>query len=244
MGKPDYAQLALPPPPQGRPYVLMNMVMSVDGKAVVSGSEGGLGSDVDRRLMREIRTNADVILVGANTLRATGASSRLGADDLEQIRIASGRPRFPTAALRSRSGNLPLDKLFFTARDFDAVIFLTDETPDVAYEAVVATGRPVVRLPAQDTIPAMLSHMRDELGAKVLLVEGGPTTNGDFFARDLVDELFVTVGPVVVGGRDTSTIIEGDHRFTMDDLPRMERLSAELNPETDEVYLRYRVLHR
>jgi 2,5-diamino-6-(ribosylamino)-4(3H)-pyrimidinone 5'-phosphate reductase len=242
MGKPDYSQLELPDPPPGRPYVVMNMVMSVDGKAVVGGSEGGLGSDVDHRLMREIRTNADVILVGANTLRATGASSRLGADDLEQVRIASGRPRFPTAALLSRSGELPLDKLFFSARDFNAVIYLTEETPDAAFDAVTATGRPVVRLPAHGTLPAMLAHMRNELGAKILLVEGGPTTNGEFFAGDLVDELFVTVGPVVVGGRDTPTIVEGAHRFTMDNLPRMERLSATLNAATDEVYLRFRLI--
>ena len=243
MAKPDYSRLTLPPPPDDRPYVLMNMVMSVDGKAVVGGDESGLGSDIDRRLMREIRTNADVILVGANTLRTTGASSRLGAEDLEQIRIASGRPRFPIASLLSRSGNLPLEKIFFTARDFDAVVYLSDGTPEAAASAVEATGRTVVRLPEGENLPAMLAHMREHLSANVLLVEGGPTTNAGFFRQGLVDELFVTVGPFVVGGRDTPTIVEGEGRVALEELRAMELLSAETNAEANELYLRYRVPH-
>ncbi len=241
MGKPDYSQLELPSPLPERPYVLMNMVMSVDGKAVVDGDEGGLGSDIDRRLMREVRTNADVILVGASTLRATGASSRLGAEDLEQIRIDSGRSRFPMASLLSRSGALPLEKIFFTARDFDAVVYLTDETPEQAFEAARDTGRPVVRLPSADTVRAMLRHMRGELGAEVLLLEGGPSTNAEFFRRNLVDELFVTVGAVVVGGRETPTIVEGPGGGSTKDLVPMQLVSATPNAETDELYLRYKV---
>ena len=109
-GKPDYTSLDLPPAPPDRPYVLMNMVMSADGKVVIEGTEAGIGSTTDQRLMRELRTNADIVLNGANTLRASGTSSRLGDESLEALRIARGKPRYPIAAVVSRSGALPLER--------------------------------------------------------------------------------------------------------------------------------------
>ena len=90
MTKPDYTTLELPPPPADRPYVLMNMVSSVDGKVVIEGTEQGLGSKVDQRLMRELRVNADMVINGASTLRASGSSPRLGDEALEALRSAEG----------------------------------------------------------------------------------------------------------------------------------------------------------
>jgi riboflavin biosynthesis pyrimidine reductase len=220
--------------------VLVNMVMSVDGKAVVDGDERGLGSDTDRRLMRELRVNADIVMSGAGTMRATGISPRLGSPELEAVRVARGKPKTPIGAVLSASGDLPLGRLFFTG-DFEAVVYLgADVAPDQR-AAIVATGRRVVGLPARDEIPAMLSHMRHELRAEVLLVEGGPGLNAQLFALGFVDEYFTTIGPVVVGGRETATPVEGPRSLPVSELPRLDLLAAVPNPETDEVYLRYRV---
>ena len=123
--KPDYTALQFPAPPPDRPYVLVNMVMSADGKVVIEGTEQGLGSRVDQRLMRELRANADVVITGAGTLRASGATSRVRYADLERLRTARGRSPNPTAAVLSGSGDLPLDGLFFTADDFDAMVYLS-----------------------------------------------------------------------------------------------------------------------
>jgi riboflavin biosynthesis pyrimidine reductase len=244
-GKPDYTQLDLPAAPPDRPYVLINMVMSADGKVVIDGTEAGIGSTTDQRLMRELRVNADVVLNGASTLRANGTSSRLGSPDLEQIRLDRGMSRAPIAAIWSRSGELPLDRIFFTARDFDAVVYLSAEAPEDRYQAVLATGRPVHRLPATSDgsgdLRAMLAHMRHELGVNVLLCEGGPMTNAAFFAGGFVDEFFLTLGPVIVGGRDTLTTVEGPVAFPRELVQRLELVWAVPNPTTSEVYLRYRV---
>ena len=239
--KPDYTALDLPEPPTDRPYILMNMVMSADGKVVIEGTEAGIGSKTDQRLMRELRANADAVLNGANTLRASGTSSRLGDEGLEELRIANGKPRFPIAVGLSRSGKLPLDKIFFTARDFDAVVYLSEEAPADRKAALVATGRPVHIVPAGAEITAMLKHMRQELDVKVLLVEGGPTVNAQMYELGVVDEYFLTLGPVIVGGRDTLTAVEGEWAFSRDDVKHLELLAAVPNPETNEVYVHYRV---
>ncbi len=240
-GKPDYTALDLPAPPPDRPRVIANVVMSADGKSVIEGTERGLGSAVDQRLMRELRVNADVVLNGAGTLRASGTSSRLGDEALEALRIARGKPRTPIAAVLSRSGDLPLERAFFTARDFPAVVYLSEAAPAERRAAIAATGRPVATLPAGREFAEMLRHMRRELGAEVLLAEGGPTVYAGLYALDAIDEAFVTLGPVVVGGADTLTAVAGERAFTQAEAKRLALVSAHANPETDEVYLRYRV---
>lgn len=242
MVKPDYTQLDLPPAPDDRPYVLVNMVMSADGKVVVDGTEQGIGSKVDQRLMRELRVSADVVLNGASTLRASGSSSRTGDPVLEHMRMERGKPRAAIAATITASGDLPLDKMFFTARDFDAVVYAAAEVPVAKRKAIEATGRPVVTLPKRAPLKAMLRHMRKELGAEVLLCEGGPTVNAGMFEAGFIDEYFVTLGPVVVAGKESLTAVEGDRAFTRRTLKKLELVWAVPNTETNEVYCRYRVI--
>ena len=215
--------------------------MSADGQSVIAVTEQGIGSAVDQRLMRELRVNADVVLNGAGTLRASGTSSRLGDEALETIRVDRGKPRVPIAAVLSRGGDLPLERPFFTARDFPAVVYLSEAAGDERPAAIAATGRPVVTLAEGREFEGMLRHMRHELDAEVLLVEGGPTVYAALYALDAIDETFVTVGPVVVSGADTLTAVAGERAFTRDEPKRLELVSAHPNPETDEVYLRYRV---
>jgi 5-amino-6-(5-phosphoribosylamino)uracil reductase len=217
------------------------MVMSADGRVVLGDTEQGIGSKVDQRLMRELRVNADVVLNGAETLRKSGTSSRLGGfRELEVLREERGKPRFPIAATVSRNGDLPLDRMFFTSREFDAVVYLGDEAPAERRAAIEATGRAVVVLPREGRIAAMLAHMRHHLAAEVLLLEGGPHLNAQLFAIGAVDELFLSVGPLIIGASAALSPVEGPG-FDAGSAPRLDLVSAVQNDETDEVYLRYRV---
>lgn len=238
---PDYAALTFPEPPPGRPYVVTNMVSSADGKVVVEGDERGLGSPTDQRLMRELRSHADVVLNGAGTLRASGSSSRLGDPALEERRLRAGRPRVPTAAVLSASGRLPLERAFFTAPDFPAVVYLSADAPAERREAIEATGRSLQLVPSDEPLPALLLHMREELGAALLLVEGGPSLNGALFDRGLIDEYFLTLGSVLVGGSGIPAAIEGQLAPSRSRLRPLDLLSAYANVESSELYLRYRL---
>ena len=87
----------------------------------------------------------------------------------------------------------------------------------------------------------MLRHMREELGAEVVLVEGGPSLNGLLVEHDLLDELFLTVGPVIVGGEHSLTAVETSTKPSIAGLRRLTLRSAAANPETGELYLRYAI---
>ena len=242
-GKPDYTSLGFPPPPPDRPYVVSNMVMSLDGSVVVEGTERGLGSTIDQALMRELRVNADVVMNGAGTLRASGTSSRVSAAH-QVLRRSRGQTAQPLAAVVSTSGDLPLERAFFVERDFEAMVYLASTAPPERAAAIEATGRTLVMLPAEDFLAHVLRHMRAELGARVLLVEGGPHLLGALVGLGAVDEYFLTLGPVVVGGDAPLAAALGSRPPSIDALTHLELVSLALEPSTNELYLRYRVAGR
>jgi len=238
--KPDYVSIEFPDPPAGRPYVYTNMVMSADGKVVIEDTERGLGSAVDQRLMRELRVNADVVLNGAGTLRTSGSSSRLNDPELTAVRHARGQSPNPIAAVLTATGEVPLDRLFFTSDEFRAIVYLGSDASSAQADAIRETGREVVEVPTGDPGPAMLHHMHDVLGARRVLVEGGPTLNGILLDGGLVDEYFLTIGPRIVGGDETLTPVRSGRPSTAEFVQQLELVSAIPNPESGEIYARYR----
>jgi len=244
MPLPAYARLGLPDPPAHRPYVLVNMVMSVDGKIVIEGSEAGLGSPADQALMRALRTNVDAVLNGAQTLRASGSSPEVGDPGLVAIRTARGLPAAPLGVVLTQSGDLPIDAEFFTSRSFEALVVATDETSSDQLERLQAAGRPVEVVPAAEAATTMLRILRERHDVRSLLCEGGATLNGLLFDAGLVDECFITLAPRIVGGDVALTPVRAERPGAFAETWPLSLISAIPNTETGEVYLRYRVASR
>jgi riboflavin-specific deaminase-like protein len=206
-----------------RPYLVLNMIATVDGRAAVGGTASGLGSELDRRLMRELRAEADVVLHGASTVRADPLSARVPPDLVEE-RVARGQPPQPLGAIITASGDLPAAHPYFES---STILFTTGAEP-----AWRSPNVEVVRVGGAREMVEEL-HAR---GVRRIVCEGGPRLNAHLFAADLVDEIFYTISPRVVGGADPLTMVHGGN---------FERVQLELrNVEQhgNELYLRYRVL--
>jgi riboflavin biosynthesis pyrimidine reductase len=218
------------PAPEDRPFVSLNMVATVDGRAAIEGRSRALGSATDTLLLTELRTLADAVLIGPGTLRAEGYGRLIGNVDRVARREAAGRTPTPTAVLLSRSLDLPWDAGLFAAGDQPVLVYTgsSDDPPETA------APLDVVRL--DDPSPAAaLADLRAR-GVRALLCEGGPTLNGALLAAGVVDELFLTLSPLLAGNRDAPRIVEGD------DLPAPARLYLEwVLHHDDELYLRYRI---
>ena len=236
----DYTALEFPDPPPDRPYTAINMVMSADGRTAVEGSERGLGSETDQRLMRELRVHFDVVLNGAATFRASGTSARLNRPELEQWRIERGMPPTPIAAVLTRSGDLPPDRRFFTDRSFDAVVYLSSAAPPNAHKRLAALGRPVIELPQGEEIQAAFQHMREQLGAQRILVEGGASLNGAIIQANLADEFFLTLSPKIIGGPDQTPAVQWPTPASLRTLQHLDLIQAHQDPQTNELFLRYK----
>ena len=236
----DYTALELGEVPADRPYVAINMVMTADGRTAVEGTERGIGSAVDSRLMRELRVHFDVVMNGGGTFRASGTSARLGRPDLEAWRSARGMPPAPTAAVLTESGDLPAGRRFFTDRSFAAVVYLADSAAAGMRDRLAGLGRPVVTVPAERAAAAALAHMRDELGARRVLVEGGARLNGAFLRAGLVDEFFLTLAPRIAGGETAHPAAAWPGEPTLAGMRELKLAAAEPCGDTGEVFLRYR----
>src|SRR5215471_11736828 len=99
-------------PAADRPYLALNMVATVDGRAALNGSAVGIGSAADKHLMRELRAEADVVLHGAGTVRADPLSARVPPEFVPG-RVARGMSEQPLGAIVTRSGRLPLEHPYY-----------------------------------------------------------------------------------------------------------------------------------
>lgn len=175
-----------------RPFVAVNMVSSVDGRTSVGGKASGLGSPADRRTMRNLRSMADAVMIGANTLRAEKLS--LGLD-------AGHGGRQPLAVVVTAGGDVPLESNLVLGEGQKVLLVSTSSTP---LGVLGGYDVDVLIAPARGDGYVDLREVLKELWARhrvgVLLVEGGPALNHSLFADDLVDEIFQTVAPRLVGG--------------------------------------------
>jgi 5-amino-6-(5-phosphoribosylamino)uracil reductase len=222
-----------PPTAEGRPGLRVNMVASADGATTVRGLSGGLGGPADRALFHALRALTDVILVGAGTVRAEGyGPPRLSGEEVA-ARERRGQEPLPRIAVVTRSLGLDWGSALF-ARPTSRPIVLApaDAPPDRLARArevaeVVLAGAGGVDLPG---VFAMLGHE----GVRTVLCEGGPALNGRLATAGLVDELCLTVAPLLTAG-DAKRIVDGP---VLDPPPVMALASA--CEEDGFLFLRYR----
>lgn len=222
-----------------RPYVIINMVASLDGKTTLRGKAARIGSRIDRRVMRTLRSKADAVMVGANTLRAERLS--LGLDGPQ-----SG-PQ-PLAIIVSKAGDVPLEgNLLIPDGGQSVLMIVAADAPESAAGRLPPGGR-LLRAPATPSggvdLGQALSILKAEHAVDSLLVEGGPGLNHSLISRDLADELFLTLAPKLLGGAGSGalTLLEGPELLPLAPSPDPQLMSAYLSE--NELYLRYRLLPR
>lgn len=192
-------------PRDDRPYTLVNFVASADGHATVDGHSGGLGDDADRAIFHCLREHVDAVLAGTGTLRIERYGRILGKPERRQRRVAAGKSPEPIAVVVSRTGDVPEDIPLFEAPEAKIVAFSPNEIGGGCAAEVTN-----VRLdPGELTLTTAMRRLRADFGIGTLLCEGGPTIFGGLLREGLVDELFLTVAPKLVGGGHGPAISSG-----------------------------------
>ena len=192
--------------PPDRPYVLVNFIATVDGRATFQGRSGPLGDGGDKALFHGLREQADAVLVGTNTLRAERYGRILSRPERRERRVAAGRSPEPLACIVSRTGHLPTNVPLFAEPDQRIVVF-TDA--DVDLSGVAARVKLVHLQAGEMTLTTALRHLRSEYDVRLLLCEGGPTLFGSLLHEGVADELFLTLAPKLTGGGASPTITTG-----------------------------------
>jgi riboflavin biosynthesis pyrimidine reductase len=219
-----YTQIAFPEPPEERPYLFLNMVSTADGKIIlgeVGGSAAGVGGPTDQLLFRRLQKVADATMIGSRTLRAS------------HVLYPKEKPRFAV----TQSGDVPLGNRFFTDAPDRAYILAPEDLPEDARTRLSGSNLLLFGTGEVD-LPAAMRYLRQDLGIRHLLCEGGATLNDDLLRAGLADELFLTLTPKLKGGAHLPTPVEGKGFPPGQFLP-LTLLS--LYRDGSEIYLRYRI---
>jgi len=236
-----------------RPQIAAIFAMSADGKISDARRSGRkFGSRADFRHLEACVARADGVLMGAGTLRSGGTAMRVLSDELFRQRADRGLPPQPIQAIVSRTGNLSRSLKFF-AQPIPRWLVTTTAgarrwTDDPAFDRVWVCERPpaIAGEPSTVDLAATLRQLRSA-GIARLAVLGGGALVADLFAIDAIDELHLTVCPLVLGGAGAPTPVDGAgfrnaEAGQIGAAPSLELLGV--RPIADEVFLHYRVRRR
>lgn len=182
-----------------RPWLRANMVVSADGAASLAGRSAGLSGPADRLVFSVLRSLADVILVGAGTARVERYRPAAERDIWAALR--DGRVLTPPIAVVTRELSLDPDGPLLAGTPAGSrTIVLTTAAAPAARRAAAARHADVIVAGSDSLTPAAVIGALAERGYRRLLIEGGPSLLAHFTAAGLLDDLCLTISPVLEGG--------------------------------------------
>jgi riboflavin-specific deaminase-like protein len=223
----------------GRPRVMLNMISTADGRATLDGRSGTLSSSADRALFHGLRSAVDAVLVGAGTVRVERYGRIIPDAARRALRRRRGLSDEPLACIVS--GRVELGQDIPLLREPSArVVILTGSEASLpaaaAHVEYIRTGH-AGRCELSDAI----AELGERYGVQRVLCEGGPHLAWELLAAGLLDELFLTIAPMLAGGEPSSgqalRILAGDEL----EPPRRLELRGVLSSGS-ELFLRYGVL--
>ncbi len=183
-------------------WVRANFITSVDGGATSGGSSGTMGGPGDRFVFNLLRELADVIVVGAGTVRVEGYSGAQLSVAQRQQRQARGQSEVPPLAIVTKSGRLDRDMAVFTRTEVPPLVLTCAEAAAPARRLLTDLCE-VIDCSGDDPGEVDEAVMLGALAARGMrrsLTEGGPMLLDSLIQRDMLDELCLTIAPYLVGG--------------------------------------------
>jgi 5-amino-6-(5-phosphoribosylamino)uracil reductase len=189
-------------PLTNRPWVLSNMVTTLDGATAVDGLSGPLGGPADQQVFSAIRSVADVVLAGASTVIEEGYRPPSPSPAVLEARRAAGRADRLVIAVITSSLRLETDLPLFADATYRPLVITTTNAPDDRRQALESVADVVSLAPDDDGRVPLLAALEalGAMGHRTVLSEGGPALNGQLVADDLIDEWNLTLSPLLVGG--------------------------------------------
>ena len=193
--------------PRERPYVVANMIATADGRASIDGRSAPMSSDTDRALFHMLRTQVDGVMAGAGTLRSESYGPMITTVEQSAKREALGLRAQPLAVTVTKTFDIPEQLPLLGDPNSTLVVFTTStkEPPKSAATIVVE------RLDLTDSgMDVVMQRLRAHHGVRSLLCEGGPLLLGSLIGAGLLDELFLSISPLLVGGGEADQIMVGE----------------------------------
>jgi riboflavin-specific deaminase-like protein len=223
------------------PFVRINVASTIDGKLAPHTRRFiPFSSRRDQRLLLELRTEADAVMSGARTVDLGLVDLGPGPAKYRRIRLKKGLPEYNLRVVVSGGATLNPEAEIFTHR-FSPILVLTTDRADKSRVEGLRRVADEVKICGGDEVNFVeaLQWLREKWKVRRLLCEGGGEVNAGLFRHNVVNEVYLTLSPLVFGGRNAPTMADGEGIADVNDatrlrLKRMERVG-------DELFLVYRV---
>ena len=227
-----------------RPYVFINVAMTVDGKIDTFERKGSaISSKRDKERVDELRAGADAVLVGGKTLLDELPKLTVKSEALREARVKRGLTPNPIkvgVVTSVANADIPLDSDFINAGPARVVIFTTSRTSIPQLESLRMHGVEVFVDDAQRVDLKMMMQTLKEIGVNRLMVEGGGTINFELMRLGLVDEITTYIAPMIFGGVNAPTLADG-LGMTRETAILLELIDCE-KWEDGGIFLRYKFI--
>ena len=222
---------------EGLPFVYLNVATTADGRlAPVNRHFVPFSSQRDQSLLLELRTRSDAVMAGARTVDSVPVNLGPGGKKYREMRIKNELPEYNLRVVVSGSGSLNPRAEIFKHKFSPLIILVTASAEKTRLNRLKNLGAIVVICGEKEIdFTYALRWLRKEWNVKRLLCEGGGEINGALFCEDLVDEIYLTLCPIVFGGRGAPTMADGQGFEKLEDVTRL-KLKAR-SRIADELYL-------
>ncbi|HEX7862307.1 MAG TPA: dihydrofolate reductase family protein [Verrucomicrobiae bacterium] len=195
-----------------RPFIAVNIAMTADGKiAPVNRRFRPFGSKRDQDHMMELRAGMDAVMTGATTVANGKVTLGPGGKKYQRQRLEKGLAEFNLRIVVSRTASMSPRAHIFTKRFSPVIVLTTEAAPHPKLKALAAVADELHVTPGEQIdFPAVLRWFREKWNVKKLLCEGGGELNAPLFRLGLVDELHLTICPLIFGGRKAPTLADGE----------------------------------
>ncbi len=221
-----------------KPYVIVYVTESLDGKIASKTRESRLSCLYDLRRLHTLRALSDAIMVGAGTVLS----------DNPRLTVRYVKGRNPIRVIIDGRLRIPLNARVLDVTEAPTVVFTSPHAPRDKIHSLRSRGVhvEVINEVMKDTSIIDLSKVLEILNAKYsvskLLVEGGSELLWYLFSNELVDEVRVTISPFIIGGKEAITMVGGLGFSSRDEWVRLKLINYELCECGNEIHLIYKVI--
>lgn len=186
-----------------RPYVIISAATTLDGKIATRTHDSVISTPEDKQRVHQLRTTVDAIMVGINTVLIDNPHLT--------VKYAEG-PSPIRVIVDSKARTPPTARVITYRPEIPTIIAVTQQAPRERIQALRSAGADVwvCGFGPRVDLRQLLTRLYTDRGVRKLMVEGGGTLIWGLLSEGLVDELFIAIAPVIVGGRTAITLAEGD----------------------------------
>jgi len=214
-------------------YVILNAAMSIDGKISTRNNDSSISSKMDFVRVHKLRSSVDGIVIGISTV--------LKDNPMLNVRYFTNGTKNPTRIIIDSNARIPLDsRIIKSSKKIQTIIAVTHNASSKKVKEIENKGARVLVTGNGKVSIRKLFQKLERMGLKKILVEGGGEINWSVIKLGIINELIVTISPLVIGGRDAKTLVEGEGFANISDGIKL-KLSNTIIQNNNEIVLFYKL---